>query len=145
VPRLVFALLATLVLLGARPGVAEHEVYYRYVVLGYVQDDHGAPLPARAVELVRDRTGLAYRDATDARGFFVLIARLGDESAGESLTLKIGDRQTRIAARFDPNNHVDDRGTQMDLVGGRFVERAASFHATLARFVKGPDAEREKR
>jgi hypothetical protein len=142
--RLVLALLAGLVLLGARPGVAEHEVYYRYVVLGYVQDGHGAPLPARTVELVRDRTGLAYRDETDARGFFVVIARLGDESAGESLTLKIGDRQTRLAARFDPNNHVDARGTQMDLVGGRFVERASSFSSTLARFLKSPDAERER-
>lgn len=138
--RLVLALLAGVTLLGAAPGAAEHEVYYRYVVLGYVQDGQGAPLPARTVELVRDRTGLAYRNETDARGFFLLIARLGDESEGELLTLRVGDRQTRIAARFDPNNHVDDRGTQVDLVDGRFVERAASFHSTLARFLK--DAER---
>jgi len=142
--RLVLVLLAGLVLLGAHPGVAEHEVYYRYVVLGYVQDGHGAPLPARPVELVRDRTGLAYRGETDGRGFFLVIARLGDESAGEPLTLKIGDRQVRIAARFDPSNHVDDRGTQMDLVGERFVERAASFRATLARFLQNPGAERER-
>lgn len=127
-------------LLGAGPGAAEHEVYYRYVVLGFVQDGQGVPLPGRTVELVRDRTGLAYRNATDGRGFFVLVARLGDESAGEPLTLKVGDRQTRLVARFDPSNHVDDRGTQMDLVGGRFVERAASFQATLARFRQ--DAER---
>ena len=43
----------------------------------------GKPLPARTVELVRDRTGLAYRNETDAQGFFLLVARLGDESAGE--------------------------------------------------------------
>lgn len=141
---LALALLAAVVLLGAGPGAAEHEVYYRYVVLGYIQDGQGTPLPTRTVELVRDRTGLAYRNETDAQGFFLLVARLGDESAGEVLTLKVGDRQTRIAARFDPSNHVDDRGTQVDVVDGRFVERAASFQSTLARFLQGRSAERER-
>ena len=138
-PRPVLALLAGVVLLGARPAAAEHEVYFRYVVLGYVQDGQGAPLPARTVELVRDRTGLAYRGQTDAQGFFVLVARLGDESAGEMLTLHIGDRHTPIAARFDPGNHVDERGTRVDLMGGRFEERAAWFRSTLARFLQGPE------
>lgn len=138
-PRLVLALLAGVVLLGARPAPAEHEIYFRYVVLGYVQDGQGAPLPAQKVELVRDRTGLAYRSETDAQGLFVLVARLGDESAGEILTLHIGDRHTRVTARFDPGNHVDERGTRVDLLGGRFVERAASFRSTLARFLQGTE------
>lgn len=138
-PRLVPALLVGVVLLGVQPAAAEHEVYYRYVVLGYVQDAQGAPRRAQTVELVRDRTGLAYRAETDAQGLFVLVARLGDESAGEILTLHVGDRHTRIAARFDPGNHVDERGTRVDLVGGRFVERAASFPSTLARFLQGPE------
>jgi hypothetical protein len=142
--RLVCTLLCGVVLLGAGSAAAEHEVYYRYVVLGFVQDGQGAPLPARPVEIVRDRTGLAYRNATDGRGFFVLIVRLGDESAGEPLTLKVGEQQTRITARFDPNNHVDDRGTQVDLVNGRFVERPASFRATLARFRQGAEQPKER-
>jgi hypothetical protein len=130
--------------LGAYPASARHEVYYRYVVLGYVQDGQGSPQPDQTVELVRDRTGLAYRANTDAQGFFVVIARLGDESAGERLTLQVGDRRTHITARFDPANHVDDRGTRVDLVGGRFVERAASFRSTLARFLQVPSPERER-
>ena len=143
-PRRVPALLAVVVLFGAGPATAGHEVYYRYVVLGYVQDGQGAPRPDQTVELVRDRTGLAYRANTDAQGFFALITRLGDESAGEVLTLQVGDRRTHITARFDPGNHVDDRGTRVDLVGGKFVERAASFRSTLARFLQVPNAERER-
>jgi hypothetical protein len=139
VPRLIRALLAGVVLLGVHPAGGEHEIYYRYVVLGYVQDGHGAPLSAQTVELVRDRTGLAYRANTDTQGFFVVVARLGDESVGEMLRLQIGDRHTRLTARFDPANHVDDRGTRVDLVDGRFVERAAWFRSTLARFLQGAE------
>jgi hypothetical protein len=134
--------LAGAVLLGAGPASAEHEVFYRYLVLGYVTDGRGAARPAQTVELVRDRTGFAYRAETDEQGFFVLVARLGDESAGELLTLQVGDRRARITARFDPANHVDERGTRVDLVDGTFVERPAWFRSTLARFLQGPGAER---
>lgn len=117
---------------------AEHEVYYRYVVLGYVKDDRGQPLRGRAVELVRDKTRLSYPGETDEQGLYVIVARLGDESAGEALTLRVGQLSTRVSARFDPANHVDDRGTRVDLEGQRFVERAAWFRPTLARFLGTP-------
>ena len=117
---------------------AEHEVYYRYVVLGYVNDERGRPLVGRRVELVRDKTGLAYLAETDDQGLYVITARLGDESAGESLTLGVGQVSTRLSARFDPANHVDERGTRVDLEGDRFVERASAFRATLARFLGAP-------
>ena len=124
-----------LVFLLARPAVAEHEVYYRYVVLGYVNDTTGAPAGHRQVELVRDKTGFSYLGDTDARGFFVLVARLGDESAGEPLTLRVGGATTRITARFDPADHEHPRGTRVDVEGTRFVERASSFASTLAGFL----------
>jgi hypothetical protein len=139
VPRLVPALLAGIVLLGVALAGAEHDVFYRYEVLGYVKDAQGAAVPAQPVELVRERTGLAYQGETDVQGFFVLVARLDDESAGETLTLQVGPRHARITARFDPGNHVDERGTRMDLVGGRFVERPAWFRSTLARFLQSPE------
>ncbi len=131
-------LLSLLALCLPRPARAEHEVYYRYVVLGYVKDAKGNPAPGKTVELVRDRTGFSYLADTDAQGFFVLVARLGDESAGERLTLKVGPTRTRITARFDPANHVDARGTRVDLEGARFVERSAWFPSTLARFLGAP-------
>lgn len=116
---------------GSRVG-AEHEVYYRYVVLGYVKDARGAPLGGRTVELTRDKTGFSYLGETDGKGFFLIIARLGDESAGEGLTLRVGPARARIVARFDPANHTDDRGTRVDLEGARFMERTAWFRSTLA-------------
>jgi hypothetical protein len=124
-----------LVLLAALPAAGEHEVWYRYTVLGYVMDAEGKPRAGQPVELIRNRTGLAYRADTDADGFYVIVARLGDESAGEAMTLRLGRADVRLIARFDPANHSDERGTRVDLDGGRAVERAAAFRSTLANFV----------
>ena len=124
-------ILALAWLLGATPGGAEHEVYYRYVVLGFVTDARGRPMPGRRVELVRDKTGFSYLAETDATGFYVIVSRLGDESAGERLTLTVGATTLALTAQFDPANHTDDRGTRVDLEGTRLVERSAWFRPTL--------------
>lgn len=143
-PRLIalLSLTALLALAALPPAVpdagAEHEVSSRYVILGFIKDGRGQPVPAESIEVERDRTGLAYRTDTDDEGFFVVVVRLGDESVGETLTLRVGTRHRRLTARFDPTNHADERGTRMDLEGARFVERAASFRATLARFLASP-------
>jgi hypothetical protein len=122
--------------LTVAPVAAEHTVYYRYVVLGFVKDAQGQLLSGRAVDVVRDKTGLRYSGRTDEQGLFVIVVRLGDESAGETLTLRIGTATTTITARFDPANHTDDRGSRVDLDGTRFVERKNAFQPTLARFVR---------
>jgi hypothetical protein len=123
------------VLLAALPAAGEHEVWYRYTVLGYVTDAGGRPRAGERVELVRDRTRFSYIGDTDAEGLYVIIARLGDESAGEPLTLRVGAATARVTAVFDPTNHTDERGTRVDFVGPRVVERAAAFRATLASFI----------
>jgi hypothetical protein len=139
VPRLarLVALVAIVMLVGvpAPPAGGEHVPYFRYIVLGYVKDARGQPVADAGVQLIRDRTGLAYTARTDTAGLFVVIARLGDESAGETLTLRIGDATTRITAHFDPANHVDERGTRVDLEAGRLLERPAWFRPTLAHFL----------
>lgn len=124
-----------LVLLAALPAAGEHEVFYRYTVLGYVKDGRGQPQAGQQVELVRDRTRLAYLGDTDASGFYVIIARLGDESAGEALSLRVGSATIRLTATFDPRNHTDERGTRVDFDGAKATERASAFRSTLASFV----------
>ena len=48
----------------------------------------------------------------------MIVARLGDESAGESLTAAHrADQRVSIVASFDPANHTDERGTRVDLDG----------------------------
>jgi hypothetical protein len=122
-----------LVLLSVLPAAGEHEIWYRYTVLGYVTDGRGQPRIGERVELVRDRTHFAYLGDTDADGFYVIVARLGDESAGERLRLHLDRQDVVITARFDPADHGRERGTRVDFVRGRPVERAAEFHATLRR------------
>ena len=119
----------------AAPVAAEHEVYYRYVVLGYVKDVKGAPLRGVTVELVREKTGFSYPAETDAQGFYVIVSRLGDESVGERLRLRAGPVATTVVARFDPQNHSADRGTRLDFVGRKAVERPTWFASTLKRFL----------
>jgi hypothetical protein len=134
VKRVVVALIA--LVLAVAPVAAEHTVDTRYVVLGFVKDAQGKLRPQLAVEVVRDKTGFTYSGRTDDQGFFVVVVRLGDESAGETLTLRLGQATTTVTARFDPANHTDDRGTRVDLDGAKFVERTTAFRPTLARFVR---------
>jgi hypothetical protein len=131
-------LLPLLTALAVAPVAAEHEVFYRYTVLGYVKDAAGRPRAGQTVELVRDKTGFAYLDRTDDTGLFVIVARLGDESAGESLTLRLDTARARLIARFDAANHSDERGTRVDLEDGRVLERPAWFRATLATVLAAP-------
>ena len=114
---------------------AEHEVFYRYVVLGYVKDVKGAPLRGVSIKLIREKTGFSYLADTNTQGFYVIIARLGDESVGERLQVKAGSLVTTLVARFDPKNHAADRGTRLDFLGKKVVEQPALFAPTLKRFL----------
>ncbi|MBI3028446.1 MAG: carboxypeptidase regulatory-like domain-containing protein [Candidatus Rokubacteria bacterium] len=119
----------------ASPAAAEHEVYYRYVVLGYVKDVKGAPLRGVTVEAIREKTGFSYLAETDGEGFYVIVSRLGDESLGERLRVKAGSQSTTIIARFDPRNRAAERGTRLDFLGKKAVERPTWFASTLKRFL----------
>jgi hypothetical protein len=131
-------LLALLAVAVAAPAAAEHQIFYRYTVLGYVRDAAGTPRPGQTVELIRDKTGFSYRGHTDEAGLFVIVARLGDESAGESLTLRLGATQQRLIARFEAANHTEERGTRVDVEGTKVLERPASFRSTLANLLRAP-------
>jgi hypothetical protein len=131
--RLVGALVVLVVAVAAGPASAEHEVYYRYTVLGYVKDASGRPVADMAVQVVRDKTGLPYTARTDAVGLYLVLVRVGDEALGESLSLDIGGVRHQHTVRFDVKNQVDERGTRIDLEGSRLIERPAWFHSTLAR------------
>lgn len=124
-----------LVLAVAGSGLAEHEVYYRYTVLGYVKDAKAKPRAGVQVEVVREKTGFSYLGETDATGLYVIVARLGDESAGETLRVKAGKQTALVTARFDPKDHGRERGTRVDFLGARSVETPVAFAATLKRFL----------
>jgi hypothetical protein len=124
-------LLGAMTLAGAAR--AEHELYYRYTVLGFVTDAGGHAVPGREVTVVRDKTGFSYLAESDDTGLYVLVLRLGDETVGERLTLRAGQAVVTITVRFDPANRRDERGTRVDIHGTRASERAAAFPSTLAR------------
>ena len=121
--------------LATAPALAEHEPQYRYTVLGYVKDAAGKPRKGVGLEVTRQRTGFAYVGETDASGLYVIVTRLTDENRSERLLVRAGPTSLMIAARFDPADHVSERGTQVDFTGSRATERADLFRATLKRFL----------
>jgi hypothetical protein len=114
---------------------AEHEVFYRYVVLGYVKDVKGVPLRRVSIKLIREKTGFSFLADTNTQGFYVIIARLGDESVGERLQVKADSLIATLVARFDPKNRTADRGTRLDFLGKKVVEQPTLFASTLKRFL----------
>ena len=127
------ALLLAAALTTAAP--AEHAVAYRYTVLGYVADADGRARAAVRVELSRAKTGFSYLGETGADGFYVLVARLGDESAGETLSLRAGSEARVVTARFDPADHATEGGTRVDFTARRPLETPTLFAGTLKRFL----------
>ena len=130
-----------LALAGATPATvpaahAEHEVAYRYTVLGYVTDPDGRARAGVRVELSREKTGFSYLGETDTAGFYVIVARLGDESRGETLALRANAQALTLVARFDPEDHTTERGTRVDFNGRRPVENPTLFAGTLKRFLE---------
>ena len=133
--RLAIALAIFLAIFVGGDAWAEHEVYYRYTVLGYVKDARGRPVRGREVKVVRDKTEFSYLGETDAAGLYVVVIRLGDESLGERLTVRTGTVATKVTVHFAVDNRTEERGTRVDLDGGHFVERVAWFPSTLQLFL----------
>src|SRR6266849_2593533 len=120
---------------GAPLVSAEHEVQYRYTVLGYVTDANGRPRAGVGLEVTRQKTGFAYQGETDARGLYVIVTRLADESRGERLLVRAGPASLWVTARFQPVDHATERGTRVDFAGDKVMEQAGLFQATLTRFL----------
>ena len=133
--RRLLAVMLVAIAVSVVPAAAEHEVYYRFTVLGYVKDAHGKPIADATIEVTRDKTGFSYLAETDADGFYFVRARLGDESRGEVLTVRHGAHVRRVLVIFDPTNQTDERGTRVDFEGAHSVERAARFRSTLTEVV----------
>ena len=114
---------------------AEHQVSYRYVVLGYVTDAQNRGRAGVQVELRREKTGFSYLGETDAEGFYLIVARLGDESLGEALELRAANQAMTLTARFDPADHATERGTRVDFTARQPVESPTAFAVTLKRYL----------
>ena len=127
-----FPLFSALIVLGfAAIAFAEHEPDHRYLVIGYVQDDSGKPLPRVEVRAIREKTGLEQRARTDRGGFYLLVVHLHSEDLGDSIRVLANGTALRITAQFDPRDVTNHRGTRVDFSGNQVRERAELFPETL--------------
>ena len=104
-------------------------------MLGYVTDAENRGRRGVRVELLREKTGFSYLGETDADGFYVIVARLGDESVGETLQLRAENQAMTVTVRFDPADHATERGTRVDFTARRPVESPTAFAVTLKRYL----------
>lgn len=123
-------------LLFASSVEATHEADHRYLVMGYVHDGGGRPIPRSRVRVVRETTGLSYEAATDADGFYLLVIHLHDDDVGDALRVTAGRVTVRIEARFAPWDPKRHRGTRVDFRGTQAQERQELFADTLAAYLK---------
>ena len=121
--------------LAATVASATHSVDTRFTVLGFVRDHDGRPMSDRRVEVVRERTGFAFRGRTDGGGFYVVVAWVRDEDRGDRLRVQVNGTSLRVSATFDPSDRRSERGTRVDFTGARAVEVAEAFETTLRSFL----------
>ena len=115
---------------------ATHEVDHRYLVLGYVRDGAGRPIPRSQVRAVREKTGFSYPVETDAEGFYLLVVHLHEEDLLDPLQVTAGRATIRVEARFNPLNTQSHRGTRIDFRGDEAQERQEIFGETLSDYLK---------
>jgi hypothetical protein len=92
-------------------------------------------LPARLTPGPLGGPAWAEHQVSDADGFYVIVARLGDESAGETLHVRAESQAVTVTARFDPTDHTTERGTRVDFTARRSVESPTAFAGTLKRYL----------
>ena len=114
---------------------ATHSPDTRFTVLGFVRDHAGSPMRDRPVQVVRERTGLAFRGKSDGAGFYVVVVWVRDEDRGDRLRVETGGASLVVLAMFDPSDRKTERGTRVDFTGSHAVERREAFRATLDRWL----------
>jgi hypothetical protein len=129
-------LLAWLALAGlAGPAGATHLPDHRFLVLGYVTDAAGRPVPGTRVVVTRLRTGLEHPATTDRDGFYLVVLHLHDQDEGNRLAVQAGGVRGEVVARFDVGNARLERGTRVDVRAGRLVENRRAFAETLRAYL----------
>jgi hypothetical protein len=129
---LAFLLFATL---AASPATATHLPDHRFLVLGFVTDGEGRPVAGARVVVTRLKTGLEHPTTTERDGFFFVVLHLHDEDEGERLGLDLRGVKGEVRVRFDVKDKKVERGTRVDVRGGRLVENRAAFAETLRAYL----------
>jgi hypothetical protein len=127
--------LALLLVLAGPSADATHLPDHRFLVLGFVTDGQGRPIPGARVVVTRLKTGLEHPTTTERDGFYLVVLHLHDESEGERLALDAMGVRGELRARFDTRDKKVERGTRVDVRANRLVENRSAFAETLRAYL----------
>jgi hypothetical protein len=131
IARSALTLAALALILASGTAGATHLPDHRFLVLGFVTDGEGHPLPGARVVVTRVKTGYEYPTSTERDGFYLVILHLHDEDEGERLAIDAKGVKGELRARFDVSDKKAERGTRVDVRGDRLVETPSAFAETL--------------
>jgi hypothetical protein len=133
-PAVLLLALAGLLVVTTPVG-ATHLPDHRFLVLGYVTDADGKPVPGARVVVTRLKTGLEYPTTTERDGFYLVVLHLHDENLGEALGVDAKGVKGEVRARFEVSDKKVERGTRVDVRNGRLVENRSAFAETLRAYL----------
>ena len=117
------------------PAAATHLPDHRFIVLGFVTDGDGRPVPDARVVVTRLKTGLEHDTKTERDGFFLVVLHLHDENEGERLGIDLRGVKGEVRVRFDVKDKKVERGTRVDVRANRLVENRGAFAETLRAYL----------
>ena len=124
-----------LLALASWPAAATHLPDHRFIVLGFVTDGDGRPVPDARVVVTRLKTGLEHDTKTERDGFFLVVLHLHDENEGERLGVDLRGVKGEVRVRFDVKDKKGERGTRVDVRADRLVENRGAFAETLRAYL----------
>src|SRR3972149_4776428 len=110
-------LMSSALLLGgvlSKPVMATHEADHRFIVYGYVRDDHGRPMVGEKVIVVDTRVDEGMTTFTDRDGYYEALLHLHNTDLGDEVVVMVKEQRKSIRAPFDPDDKHTERKPQVD-------------------------------
>lgn len=91
---------------------ATHEADHRFTISGYVRDEAGTPLPDTLV-LLEHKGGVKKQTNAGPRGYYEVLFHLHNDNLGDEILVTVGDVVKKVVVRFDPDDQVTDRRSDL--------------------------------
>ncbi len=115
-----------LLLLGAQPAGASHEVDHRYTVWGEIRYEDNTPAAQVLIQLLIKDGEAAGEVKTDHQGRYRISLHLHNEDLYKVFDMRVNDVTRKVRILFNANDRQTERGQRVDLTVKREAELETS-------------------